>query len=452
MASIFKRGRDKANRNSCYWIAYTDSKGRRRTKKGFADKRLSEQLAAKLEEEVRLVRAGLQREPNLLEPSKADIEGYLGDYGASLATRGVTKKHIQLALSRIRKVVAGCGFRAIRDISPEAVEGYLGERRSTEDLGSRTFNHYVQTMDSFCRWLVVKRHLRTNPLLGMARLNAEADVRHKRRALSTDELSRVIQGARKSEKTVENYGGEMRARCYLFSYFTGLRRREMGSLTQDNFDLAHDPPILRLEAACSKHRRADVLPLHPQLLVELKQWLDELEPGERLFPGFEKKKAWLMVKKDLERVGIAYRNEQGVADFHAAGRHSYITGLVRSGAKLADARELARHRDIRMTMRYTHIGLDDQAAALSALPDIVGQHLGSAPDVESCPLPSSGGTSSPLGERMIDTANPDLHWTYDATCQPTTVADVRAKLAQKAEGTGFEPATPCGAPEFQSGC
>ena len=32
-----------------------------------------------------------------------------------------------------------------------------------------------------------------------------------------------------------------------------------------------------------------------------------------------------MVKKDLERVGIPYKTEEGVADFHAAGRHTHIT-------------------------------------------------------------------------------------------------------------------------------
>lgn len=35
-----------------------------------------------------------------------------------------------------------------------------------------------------------------------------------------------------------------------------------------------------------------------------------------------------MVRKDLERVGTPYRNEKGIADFHEAGRHTHITGLI----------------------------------------------------------------------------------------------------------------------------
>ena len=49
-----------------------------------------------------------------------------------------------------------------------------------------------------------------------------------------------------------------------------------------------------------------------------------------------------MVKLDLERAGIPYETPEGTADFHAAGRHTYITELLRSGVSLVEARELAR--------------------------------------------------------------------------------------------------------------
>ena len=70
----------------------------------------------------------------------------------------------------------------------------------------------------------------------------------------------------------------------------------------------------------------------------------------------------------MERVGIPYETEEGVADFHAAGRHSYITGLVKGGASIVEAKVLARHSDVRTTMKYTHIDMNTQARALSLLP------------------------------------------------------------------------------------
>jgi hypothetical protein len=45
-----------------------------------------------------------------------------------------------------------------------------------------------------------------------------------------------------------------------------------------------------------------------------------------------------------------------------------ITQLLRSGATLPEAKELARHTDVRITMRYTHIGIGNQALAVGNLP------------------------------------------------------------------------------------
>jgi len=96
------------------------------------------------------------------------------------------------------------------------------------------------------------------------------------------------------------------------------------------------------------------LPLHRQLVELLHEWLDNVEPDTPLFPNLDRKKTWLMVKKDLEAVGIPYRTDDGVADFHAAGRHTHITEHLRNGATLVEARELARHTDVRQTTKYTH--------------------------------------------------------------------------------------------------
>ena len=60
------------------------------------------------------------------------------------------------------------------------------------------------------------------------------------------------------------------------------------------------------------------------------------------------------------------RNE--IVNFNSKYAHSYITGLLRNGTSLVEARELTRHADVKMTMRYTHIGLKEQAKAIENLP------------------------------------------------------------------------------------
>lgn len=378
MASLYKKGRDKKKKYAPWYIDYFDHTGRRRTVKGYTDKSKSEQLAAKLEHEAHLRRMGLidSEQEELAERKRSGVEDHLQHFEQSLTRRKNTAKHVQLTIRRIRRVIEGCAFQTLGDIKAEAVECYLAELREHEGFGHRTYNHYVQAFEQFCTWLVASRRLSTNPVPRLQRMNCEIDVRRKRRALSPGEFAKLVESARSSTELIQCFDGETRARIYVLSYMTGLRRSELASLTPSNFQLDGAPATLTVNATISKHRREDTLPLHPDLVVMLREWLAGVKPDEHLFPRLARRRTWLMVKKDLERVGIPYVTHEGVADFHAAGRHTHITGLLRSGASLPEAMKLARHTDIKMTMRYTHIGIEDQAKALAALPNPC-QHIGS---------------------------------------------------------------------------
>jgi integrase len=370
MASVFKLGADKGNRKASYWIEYFDHLGMRRRKKGFRDVELTRQLAGKLEQEVMLRKRGMvdPQADKLAEHRRAAVATHLAAFEAALKQRGNTPKHVALTMTRLRSVLGGGDIATLGDLDAERVQAKLGELRRKNDLGPKTYNHYAQAVDAFGRWLARTGRAAANPLAGLARLNAEVEVRHQRRALTPDEVQSLIDSARTSGKRVQGYDGEQRARLYQLSYLTGLRRSELASLTPASFDLRADPPTVTVAAACSKHRRTDVLPLHPELVAVLPGWFEGMKRDQKVFPKLDRKKTWLMVKLDLERAGVPYVTEEGIADFHASGRHSYVTGLLRHGATLTETMELARHSDVRMTMRYTHIGLGDQAKALAALP------------------------------------------------------------------------------------
>jgi integrase len=370
MATIFKRGRDKNRRNVPYRVEYIGENGKRRRVVGFTDYNLSVELGAKLERDVRLRKQGLvdPAADKLAESRNRPIADHLSEFEKSMRQRRTTTKHIKLTMNRVKAVITGVGCTTLAELASEKVQEYLHDEQTEQDWGPKTFNHYVQALDSFGRWLVRTGRSATNPFATLPRQNTEVDIRHQRRALTADEVRQLIDSARASGKRVQGYDGEQRARVYLMSFLTGLRRSELATLTPASFDLGSPTPIVTVAAACSKHRRTDVLPLHPELISTLPTWLTGMKRGQLLFPKLERKKTWLMVKKDLERVGIPYETEEGVADFHAAGRHTHITELLRNGATITEAKELARHTDVKTTMRYTHIGLRDQARALAFLP------------------------------------------------------------------------------------
>lgn len=419
MASPYKKKRDKGKKGACYYVDYTDEYGHRRTVKGFTDKGESKDLGLSLEKEARRRRRGLvdPQEVRAAEHRRRPIQEHLEAFERSLSD--TTVKHTKLTLSRVKLIVAGCSFTTIGEVTPELVRDFLNKDRKLRKLGARTYNHYLQAFDEFCNWLVKMNRLTANPISSLDPLNTEVDIRHKRRALTEDEVKKLVNSARNSDEVIQCFDGEQRARIYLLSFMTGLRRKEIASLTPASFDLDGVTPKLTVEAACSKHRRKDELALHPELVTLLKAWLRDVPTDQALFPKLANRRTWLMVKKDLERVGIPYENEKGIADFHAAGRHSYVTNLARAGVPLAEVRKLARHEDIHMTVKYTHTDLEDQARALRGLDC---QWIGSVLGVPNCLSESPNGTVGEQNSSVKKRQNPGGDQGCDAACQSVSPA------------------------------
>jgi hypothetical protein len=148
------------------------------------------------------------------------LDGHLDAFELSLSDN--SPKYVALTMSQVRRVVAGAGFETLGDLDAEAVQAFLRQCRKDDGIGHRTYNLYLQAMGAFCNWCVSTKRLTKNPLAGIERLNTAVDVRHARRALSADEVSKLVASARSSGISIQRYNGEQRARIYLLSYLTGL--------------------------------------------------------------------------------------------------------------------------------------------------------------------------------------------------------------------------------------
>ena len=164
--------------------------------------------------------------------------------------------------------------------------------------------------------------------------------------------------------------GSERVLLYRLAVETGLRASEIRSLTAQSFDFSNNPAMVTVEAAHSKHRRTDVLPLQKGTAAVLAAHVANMLPVAKLFPTMPAKTVD-MIRFDLEAVGIPYLDDAGrYADFHSL-RHTFITNLARSGVHPKVAQDLARHSTIQLTLdRYTHTALETQAEALEKLPDL----------------------------------------------------------------------------------
>ena len=254
----------------------------------------------------------------------------LAEYGEALERKNNTWSYVERTLSYIRRMLEAdeCGFRHAQDIDDQNVEEYLGRLRE-EGLSISTRNHHVRALKSFTAWLVRTRRTGKNRLACLSFLKADTDIRRERRALRGEETRRLLAAAERGP-TVLGMSGQLRALCYRVALTTGLRRKELRSLTWQSLRLGGPRPQVTVEAGSSKHRRRDVLPLRPDVAGALRRWQAE-HPGDGLLFPLPQRTA-KMLRVDLRAAGIDYRDDRGrVIDFHAL-RHTFITGLTRGGA------------------------------------------------------------------------------------------------------------------------
>jgi len=247
-----------------------------------------------------------------------------------------------------------------------------------QGLSAETRNHYLRAIKNFCNWMVKDGRAPENPIKTLSLVNSRPDRRVNRRALSVDELRRLLESTARGPVRYGMTGPE-RALLYRLAVETGLRASELRSLRVGDFDLDADPPTVTIQAAYAKNRRTDTLPLRHETARALKRFFANKAPGERAFrvpPNYDTAD---MFRADLEAAGIPYVDESGRrADFHAL-RHTFITNLARSGVHPKVAQTLARHSTITLTLdRYSHTVLTDLSEAVSILPDLDAADAGEA--------------------------------------------------------------------------
>jgi len=293
----------------------------------------------------------------------------ISDYRESLAARNRTCRYIKETISAIKRIAADCRFKYWTDISAARVEIYL--KRLREDGISHTrSNAYLRAFKMFAIWMVQAGRAGESPVRYVKGLNVDADVRHSRRALSVDEIRRLLEVTATQPERFGMVGYE-RSLLYRLAVESGLRANEIRSLLVGSFDF--DRQTVTVESQHTKNHKEAVLPLRPDTAAELKQFLAGKLPSVKAFGGTYKSltdKTAEMIKADLAEAGISYCDESGrYADFHSL-RHTTGSLLAASGVHPKTAQSIMRHSTIELTMsRYTHTLTGQEAEAIESLPD-----------------------------------------------------------------------------------
>ena len=453
-----------------YIAKYRDHQGRLvEASTGCRDRDGAKRRLKELEDRADRIRRGIVR------PEEVEIETFqtvpiaqhIAEYLQDLRGRGVNADRIKTSETYLTRDAKGCGFRLLRDLNAEKLRRWL---RSHAAMSAATYNWHSTLWVAFGGWLTGKRidgkrgsltgerRLSVNPFDGFGKKDEHADRRRVARALTVDELRRLLDHARRRpledamrvtrgpnagamtarvtpdrRAKLERLGLE-RALIYKTAILTGLRLNELRTLRVGDLSFG-DVPFIALRAANEKNRKGSSVPLRADLAAELREWTRDKKRGDEVFTV----PAGLLriMNRDLIAAGIDKVNERGGRVHLHALRHSTGTHLSAANVAPRTAQAVMRHSDIALTMNtYTDERLLDAAGAVERLPDLpIGPAVGAdlvAPDV----APNWGNR----GRNWQDLANgggyalsePDME-------KPQKTRGFRG--FSEIGATGFEPAT-----------
>lgn len=413
-----------------YYGEYDDAFGNRVRVKLCVDHREAKAMLADLAAQSRKEKHGLG--DRYKKHRNTPVRDHLVDYRAHLESAGDCDEHVKRTVGYLEAVIKGCSFTTLWDISATAVQVFVGKLRkdrgddfpaqehfttsqaarvlgisersllryhrqgqlptcgkapgsgprklfhrdallplfesNRKGIGAVTANHYIRAAKAFTAWAFKNHRVDHDPLSSLAVLHEEDDLRHQRRTLSPEGFERFLE-ATVGGQPFRGLTGRDRFVLYSLAATTGLRASELASLYPASFAFEGEQPAVTVAAKDSKHRKEDVQPLHLEVVPLVRDYLRDRNPNAPVWAGSWVAVASEMVQIDLAAAYIPYEDTEGkVFDFHAI-RGQFITSLSRAGVHPKLAQVLARHCDIRLTMKnYTHLSRSEVANALNQLP------------------------------------------------------------------------------------
>lgn len=258
---------------------------------------------------------------------------------------------------------------SLTDISKQAIQNFYNRLYENVGLTKSQIVNLNKVLKKFFFYCIEEGLIEKNPCFKVAIPgDREYDDEEEIFIFTDDEIKRI-------ESALEGNPDKLFVR---FAFGTGMRMGELMALRHQDIEnytinvrwtLTHHAVIdkdgkrTRTKELCIPKSKSSIrtIPI-PKYLRE------EYIPGDPegfVFPNangnfMEKSNFIRRWKKILEKADVPYKK------FHGT-RHTYITKLVQKGANLATVKELAGHGNIQMTMRYTHINMDDKRNAVDLL-------------------------------------------------------------------------------------
>ena len=308
--------------------------------KQVALKRLRDMVSMKQAEAEGIIQPELIR-----SAAGASLVSLVSEYKSDLSGRGLEKRHVKSTVLRIERIVGGAGWLRLADVNPSSFVAW----RAKLTCSAKTKKEYQTSINAFLNWLVRMGKLAVNPLAHVDRVDVRGKQVRQSRAYTAAELSALCKVVPADRRLV-----------YLFLTYTGARKSEAKKLRWSDLFMDQESPCVVFRASTTKDKDKRTVPLRAELGEMLRSRLGaESEvvfperPSGLVFPTFP---SWETFLKDLERAGIARKDDDGrVVHFHAF-RKTFQTWGAAAGVGQRAAQEMLGHSDPSLTAGvYTDI-------------------------------------------------------------------------------------------------
>ncbi|MDA8959709.1 tyrosine-type recombinase/integrase, partial [bacterium] len=271
------------------WIDELGVKRRRSTR--VREKAVAQRMLNAVTLEVSQVRAGLLDRAALRrkEVRSQPIEEHLGTYLEVMRSRKLNEHHLKQKGKQLRRFFDHGSIRSLGDITPDRLEAFMGFL-GDEGLSARTQNQHRQQVIAFLNWCKETERIESHRLGSVPKRDETRDRRHQRRALTEEELGRLLAVARERGREA----------WYLCAALAGLRKGDLERLRWSDVDFEGRTLLIR----GGKGRAEDRVPLRSELAECLQARYQEQQPeaGGRVFPQTVRD---LTRQKDFLRAGLA---------------------------------------------------------------------------------------------------------------------------------------------------
>jgi len=388
------KDRSGEQRKSAKWyLDFPDHNRLRHKIPAFADKRLSEALGRNIEALVNCRIAGLEPDVKLnqwietlpdsllrkfvswglIDGQRTEITKplteHISDYVEVLKAKRYAKGYIRHTQNRLRKIVQDCRFFYFRDITKTGVQIYVG-KLIKDGASTTTAGHYLDCFKTFLNWAEQDQRIIKNPIAKMAKPARDSE---KKGVLEPEQFVHLIKTTSAKNVLIGRTSGQERAVLYLLAGMTGLRKKELLSLSWDDMNLLADNAFVRVKMSIAKNKKPVEQPVPPILvhvLTALKAHVRP-NPSDRVFVSL---RTWMntaeLIRQDLAIAGIDLTDREGNEICFHSLRNSYISFLANSQTPAKVVQKLARHSDPRLTFNtYARSFEKAEKKALSVLPD-----------------------------------------------------------------------------------